>query len=77
MGDKDYIPNPFSEDEFKPAGWRDILATLDMCVNDLTPTKFCDEEGFDRMMIRVIHEPEIETQECTELLENVKTNENQ
>ena len=75
-GEKDYIRDPFPEDEFEPVGWRDILATLDVCVNDLTSTKFCDEEGYDLMMIRVILEPEIETQECLQPLENVKTNEN-
>ena len=43
----------------------DILATVDVCVNDVTPTAFCDEEGFDLaplFTIRVIPEtPIVET----------------
>ena len=45
--DDAYIPVPFPEDEFKPVEWRGILATLDVCVNEMTPTVFCDEEGYD------------------------------
>ena len=28
-----YILEPFPKDEFKPHGWHDILATLDVCAN--------------------------------------------
>ena len=49
---------PFPEDEFKPIEWRGILATLDICVNETTPTVFCDEEGYNVIpicMIKVSH----------------------
>ena len=56
--DDAYIPEPFPEDEFKPIEWRGILATLDVCVNETTPTVFCNEEGYDVIpicMIKVNH----------------------
>ena len=56
--DDAYIPVPFPEDEFEPVEWRGILATLDFCVNETTPTIFCDEEGYDIIpicMIKVSH----------------------
>src|SRR5271170_600170 len=59
--DEAYIPEPFPEADLEPSGWRDILATLDVCVNEVTPTVFCDEEGYDLapfQMIRVIPENE-------------------
>ncbi|MCO5557381.1 hypothetical protein L7F22_010944 [Adiantum nelumboides] len=37
----------FPEHLFEPFGWTQVLATLDVCVNELTPIKFCDEEGYD------------------------------
>ena len=57
--DDAYVPEPFPEDEFKPIEWRGILATLDVCVNETTPTVFCDEEGYDIIpicMIKISHE---------------------
>jgi len=73
---KDYIPNPFSEEEFEPAGWMDILATLDICVNNSTQTKFCDDERYDispLCMIRVeleqptqVEESEMNENKCEE-----------
>ena len=56
--DDAYIPEPFLEDEFEPIEWRGILTTLDVCVNQKTPTIFCDEEGYDAIpnfMIKVSH----------------------
>ena len=42
-----YIPKPFPNDKFVLEAWIDTLATVDVCVNEVTPTIFCDEEGFD------------------------------
>ena len=59
--DDAYIPEPFLEEEFKPVEWRDILATLDVCVNETMPTVFCDEEGYNVIpicMIKVNHQEE-------------------
>jgi hypothetical protein len=55
--DEAYIPEPFLEAKLQPDGWQDVLATVDVCVNEVTPTVFCDEEGYDLTpfhMIRVI-----------------------
>ena len=38
----------------------DTLATVDVCVNEVTPTVFCDEEGYDLVpfrMVSIIQEP--------------------
>ena len=43
--DKEYIPDPFPEELFKPLKWMQMLATMDICTNETTPTKFVDEEG--------------------------------
>ena len=47
-------------------GWTYIIvATLDVCVNETTPTILCDDEGYDIIpieMIKAAHEP-IENQE--------------
>ena len=42
-----YILDPFPNDKFVPDAWMDILATVDVCVNEVTPIVFCDEEGYD------------------------------
>ena len=41
-----YIFEPFPDHEFEQHGWRDILASFDVCaiVNSI---KHCDEEGYD------------------------------
>ena len=57
--DEDYILEPFPNDQFIPDSWHDILATVDICVNEVTPTVFFDEEGYDIIpihMVRVLHE---------------------
>ena len=57
--DEDYILEPFPNDQFIPDAWQDVLATVDVCVNEVTPTVFCDEEGYDIIpvhMVRVLHE---------------------
>ncbi|MCO5579057.1 hypothetical protein L7F22_032909 [Adiantum nelumboides] len=51
--DEAYIPEPFPEHLFEPFGWTQILSTLDICVNELTPTKFCDEEGYDLVTLQM------------------------
>ncbi|MCO5566309.1 hypothetical protein L7F22_019986 [Adiantum nelumboides] len=43
LGDEAYMPEPFREHMFEPNEWTQILATLDVCVNEVIPTKFCDE----------------------------------
>lgn len=62
--DEDYNPEPFLEEKFEPTTWRDILATLDVCVTKQSPTFFCDDNGYDMIaihMISIIHE--IDTKE--------------
>ena len=44
---KDYIPKPFPKHEFVPIEWDDVLATLDVCTNEVTPNISCDEMGHD------------------------------
>ena len=39
-----YILKPFPKEEFKPYGWHDILATLDVCAN-VHATNHCDDES--------------------------------
>ncbi|MCO5565132.1 hypothetical protein L7F22_018803 [Adiantum nelumboides] len=51
--DEAYIPEPFPEHLFEPFGWTQILSTLDVCVNELTPTKFCDEKGYDLVTLQM------------------------
>ena len=56
--DKDsevYTPEPFPEHEFEPMGWPDILATLDVCTNEVNPTLFCDEEGYDLFSFQMVN----------------------
>lgn len=50
----DYILEPFLEEDFEPIGWQDILAIVDTRLNDVTPIKFCNEEGFDLLSIQII-----------------------
>ena len=47
MDNKEYVPESFTEDLSKPLEWNHILATLDVCTNNITQTQFCDEEGND------------------------------
>ena len=49
-----YIPEPFSEEEFEPHGWHDILATLDVCAN-VHATKHCDDEGYDLISMNMVN----------------------
>ena len=35
-----YILEPFPNDKFVPDAWMDILATVDVCVNEVTPKFF-------------------------------------
>lgn len=45
--DSDYVPEPFPEEQLEPLEWIQILATMDVCANETTLTKFCDDEGYD------------------------------
>ena len=49
-----YILDPFPNDKFVPYAWMDILAILDVCVNEVTPTIFCDEEGYDLIPFHMV-----------------------
>ena len=51
----DYIPEPFLEHKFEPLGWSDVLATITICVNDVTPTLFCDEDGFYIIIVQMVN----------------------
>ena len=71
--DEDYILEPFPNDQFIPDAWQDVLATVDVCVNEVTPTVFCDEEGYDIVpvhMVRVLHD---ETKQEKEKQDNTET----
>ena len=50
-----YILKPFLEHKFEPLGWNDVLAIVTICVNDVTPTLFCDEDGFDVIPIQMVN----------------------
>ena len=52
--DEAYIPEPFPEAKLQPDGWQDVLATVDVCVNEVTPTVFCDEEGYDLVPFHMV-----------------------
>ena len=52
--DEAYILEPFLEAKLEPAGWRDVLATVDVCVNKTTPIVFCDEEGYAIIPIQMV-----------------------
>ena len=49
-----YILDPFPNDKFVPDAWMDILATVDVCVNEVTPSVFCDEEGYDLISFHMV-----------------------
>ena len=53
--DAAYVLEPFPKKEFKPLGWIDVLATLDVCVDKITPIVFCDEEGYDIMPLQMVN----------------------
>ena len=45
--DEAYILEPFPNNQFVPDAWMHVLATMDVCVNETSPTVFCDDEGYD------------------------------
>ena len=51
----DYISESFPEHKFEPLGWNDVLATVTICVNEVIPTLFCNEEGFDVIPIQMVN----------------------
>ena len=53
--DEAYMPEPFPEEEFEPLEWSHLLATLDVCTSEKTPTKFYDENGYDIMPIMMVN----------------------
>ena len=60
FGSIEYIPESFPEHELEPYSWRNILATLDVCV-DIYATKHCNDKGYDIMSaykVKVIQENE-------------------
>ncbi|MCO5583996.1 hypothetical protein L7F22_037914 [Adiantum nelumboides] len=73
--DEAYIPKSFPEHLFELFGWTQILSTLDICVNELTPTKFCDEEGYDLVTLQlasVILESGSDSDEKEKLIQRVE-----
>ena len=49
-----YILDPFPNDKFVLDAWMDILATIDVCVNEVNPTVFCDKEGYDLIPFQMV-----------------------
>ena len=52
--DEAYILEPFPNDQFIPDAWMDVLATVDVCVNETCPTVFCDDEGYDLVQFHMV-----------------------
>ena len=48
-----YVPIPYPEEKFEPVEWPHCLATLDVCTLN-HGTKFCDEDGYDIIPIRMV-----------------------
>ena len=48
-----YVPLPFPEHLIDPQEWVHVLAALTTCALP-KPTKFCDEDGYDIIPIRMI-----------------------
>ena len=56
-----YIPEPFPNDKSILDAWMGTLATVDVCVNEVTPTIFCDKEEFEIVpfqMVSIILDPQ-------------------
>ena len=51
----DYTPESLLEHKFEPSGWNDVLATVTICVDDVTPTLFCDKDGFDIIPVQMVN----------------------
>ncbi|KAH7373739.1 hypothetical protein KP509_17G072600 [Ceratopteris richardii] len=45
--DPTYAPVVFPDEEFEPHGWAEILATMDVAINEEQWTPHCDEDGYD------------------------------
>lgn len=57
--DKAYILKQFPNEKFVPDTWIDILTTVDVYANVMTPIVFCDKEGYNIFpihMVRAIQE---------------------
>ena len=50
-----YILEPFPNDKFVPDAWMDTLATVDVCINEVNPIKFCDGRGYDIASFQMIN----------------------
>ena len=60
-----YILEPFPNDQFIPDAWMDVLATVDVCVNETCPTVFCDDEGYDLVQFHMVSAIIEESEEAT------------
>ena len=58
---------PFPRHKIEPFGWLDVLATITICTNDVTPTLFCDEEGYDVILIQMVNVLTVQDEEHTAL----------
>ena len=90
LDQKAFILEQFPKHELDPLEWMNILATLNVCVNEVTPTKLCDEDGYDLVPIMIVNticggeQEEKETledqidkyveQTCSEILKESKQN---
>ena len=50
-----YISKPFLEHKFEPFWWLDILATITLCSNNVNPTLFCDDKGYDLIPLQMVN----------------------
>ncbi|MCO5568068.1 hypothetical protein L7F22_021763 [Adiantum nelumboides] len=72
--DEAYILEPFPEHLFEAFGWTQILSMLDICVNEITPTKFCDDEGYGLVtlqMTSIILESNLEREDQDEATQEI------
>lgn len=60
-----YILEPFPNDQFVPDAWMDVLATVDVCVNETSPTVFCDDEVYYLVQFHMVSAVIEESEEAT------------
>ena len=46
MEEKECILKPLPRHHFEPFKWSHVLATQEVCMNEINPTHFCDEKGY-------------------------------
>ena len=49
------IPKPFLEHQLETFGWPNILSMITICTNDIDPTFFCNEEGYDVVPLPMVN----------------------